>query len=159
MCWFKFRKTRIHLASLHLSGVHSSSLQFNSKLNCCLCTIALSLDILLWQVLGLFARYDKCCFIASALIKFRGFKLLAYFGCTIPLISPTCPEPMAKSLSFQSFDNSLSMLGASVEGRTGWGVGGGQGKGRERGIQMAGQHDNKAHLKSICCNKGSSSSA
>ena len=35
-------------------------------------------------------------------------------GCTIPLISPMCPEPMAKSLSFQSFDNSLSMLGASV---------------------------------------------
>lgn len=40
--------------------------------------------------------------------------VLLLFSCTIPLISPMCPEPMAKSLSFQSFDNSLSMLGASV---------------------------------------------
>ena len=29
----------------------------------------------------------------------------------------------------------------------------------EREIQLAGQHNNKAHLKSICCNKGSGSSA
>lgn len=79
----------------------------------------------------------------------------------IPLISPMCPEPMAKSLSFQSFDNSLSMLGASVQGRSrDWGEWGGGFRGeREGGIQMAGQHDNKAHLKSICCNKGSGSSA
>lgn len=40
--------------------------------------------------------------------------VLLLFSCTVPLISPMCPEPMAKSLSFQSFDNSLSMLGASV---------------------------------------------
>lgn len=33
------------------------------------------------------------------------------------------------------------------------------GERRGRGIQLAGQHDNKAHLKSICCNKGSGSSA
>lgn len=53
----------------------------------------------------------------KGLIKFKTASLslvLSLFSRTIPLISPMCPEPMAKSLSFQSFDNSLSMLGASV---------------------------------------------
>ena len=67
---------------------------------------------------------------------------------------------MANSLSFQSLDSSRSMLGASGGERdVGREEGGGRREGGgKRGIQLDGRHDNKAHLKSICCNKDSSSS-
>lgn len=64
----------------------------------------------------------------------------------LPLISPKLPEPMANSLSFQSLDNSLSILGAS----------GGEGETERERITTGRQHHNIAHLKSICCNKGPS---